>query len=303
MAECPLERQPHSAAYHDAYGPSAANNNYWPEMYTNRPSSTPNAKPLLRYPHPQALRHRQPFDPELFGADPAKYHRVEVAVWLDQLAKAASAADISKHRRASIDIDIQTGLARFFAAKFRAADHFANNRKPDALKSYREARAHWARLAETARVYLPDVTVGELDCLRGHWLDRLPAIDADIADMEAWQPAAPLTQTAAALHATPTWKHTAAPTFRPGAPLALDLTADAAPTLHYRHLNQGDRWQSLEMSPTSPGRYRAEIPAAYTASPYHLQYYFSATKPNPILYPGLGPKLSQQPYFITEVKS
>ena len=50
---------------------------------------------------------------------------------------------------------------------------------------YRSARAAWAALSETAKgVYVPDITVGELPWLRGHWLDRLPAIDADIALLE-----------------------------------------------------------------------------------------------------------------------
>jgi hypothetical protein len=46
--------------------------------------------------------------------------------------------------------------------------------------------------------------------------------------------------------------------------------------------------------------YRASIPAAYTDSPYPLQYYFELrTGPGTAwLYPGLGTNLAAQPYFV-----
>ena len=46
----------------------------------------------------------------------------------------------------------------------------------------RKARAAWAGLGEQARkAYSQDITFGYEPQLRGHWLDRLPAIDQDIA--------------------------------------------------------------------------------------------------------------------------
>src|SRR6185295_14333147 len=55
----------------------------------------------------------------------------------------------------------------------------------EALKAYRGARGIWAQLAERAkRTYVPDIAVGELAWLKGHWADRLPAIDDDISQME-----------------------------------------------------------------------------------------------------------------------
>jgi len=54
-----------------------------------------------------------------------------------------------------------------------------------ALKANRAARAAWAELAQAAKgVYRDDITFGPEYFQRGHWLDRLPAMDADIADME-----------------------------------------------------------------------------------------------------------------------
>ncbi len=50
---------------------------------------------------------------------------------------------------------------------------------------YKNSRATWAALAEKANgIYMADVTVGEQLYQRGHWLDRLPAMDTDIAQIE-----------------------------------------------------------------------------------------------------------------------
>ena len=44
--------------------------------------------------------------------------------------------------------------------------------------------------------------------------------------------------------------------------------------------------------------FRAAIPAAYTSSPYPLQYYFVLEKgAQAALYPGFNTTLSNQPYF------
>jgi len=55
----------------------------------------------------------------------------------------------------------------------------------EAVSQYTKARAAWADLANTAKgVYMTDITVGEHPQLRGHWLDRLPAMDRDIAALK-----------------------------------------------------------------------------------------------------------------------
>ena len=52
----------------------------------------------------------------------------------------------------------------------------------EAVVAYRRARDAWAELAELAwGVYMEDVSYGPQEHLRGHWRDRLPAIDADVA--------------------------------------------------------------------------------------------------------------------------
>jgi hypothetical protein len=42
--------------------------------------------------------------------------------------------------------------------------------------------------------------------------------------------------------------------------------------------------------------YRAVIPAAYTQSPFPLQYYFELD--SSAVYPGFNETLSNQPYFV-----
>ena len=56
----------------------------------------------------------------------------------------------------------------------------------EAIKHYTAARDAWAKMAEEAKaVYVEDITFGNRPVERGHWADRVPAMDADIADMKA----------------------------------------------------------------------------------------------------------------------
>ena len=54
------------------------------------------------------------------------------------------------------------------------------------MTAYRNARATWAAMADrVTRVYVADLTYGEPPARRGHWLDRLPGIDRDVAAVES----------------------------------------------------------------------------------------------------------------------
>ncbi len=320
-----------------AHLPSAANNNYWPEIYTNQSLVEPAQTEYTDTPTPKTFGNTSPLDPQLFsriddfadellkGERSGKYSPIEVAQWLEDLAGAAKPVN---DRRMDIDVAIQAGLGRFFAAKFRAGVLYAIHERSgdraaldEALKFYRAARAAWAGLADRAKgVYVPDITVGELPWLRGHWLDRLPAIDADIALLEkrlglAQKGAQPGTQPAgdpkvAAAIAEATGRperpsaavrHRAPGRFQRRQPLALELTGPVlrSARIHYRHVNQAERWQSAEMDRQGPA-YAAAIPGAYTDSPYPLQYYFElkAAPDRAWLFPGFPPDLAGQPYYV-----
>ena len=337
-----------------AHSPSAANANYWPEMYVNMSivdASHPD--PYTDTPSPKRFGAVSPLDPQLFariddyadellgGPVGGKYSPVEVAQWLEDLARTASenlahasAQTLDRRtsffRRFSIDTNVQIGLGLFFSEKLRAAVLYALYRRTSApaaleaaLRTYRAARGTWTRIIEvTAKTYAPDMTYGDEWFQRGHWSDRLAAIDQDIAAMEqkvsppgAATAAAPATQEkiAAFISAVlgrpkrPTGNivHTPPPSFRREqlVPLKLepaggDIHAKAV-RLFYRHVDQAESWHTASMR-VQPDLVEGIIPADYTDTPYPLQYYFELTDASgqAWLYPGLGPMLTDQPYFL-----
>lgn len=312
-----------------AHLPSAANNNYWPEIYTNQSLVEPSKTEYTDTPSPKTFGNTSPLDPQLFsriddfarellkGERSGKYSPIEVAQWLEDLARSARTV---KAGRIEIDVAIQAGLGKFFGAKFRAGVLYAIHERTgdrgaleEALKFYGVARAAWAELAGRAKgVYVLDITIGELPWLRGHWLDRLPAIDADIALLEKRLPSAKPTGDprvkAAIAEATGrpqrpsvAMRHRSPERFQPKQPVALELMCPvvASARVHYRHVNQAERWQSVVMD-RKGAAYHTAIPGAYTDSPYALQYYFElkSAPDRAWLFPGFPPDLAGQPYYV-----
>jgi hypothetical protein len=166
-------------------------------------------------------------------------------------------------------------------------------------------------------VYVQDITVGCDPWLRGHWQDRLPAIDADVAAMEAELKKAggpksgagspPVEPLDALEPPTPVveCRHQPPAAFRAGEDVRVAMTMGAAAKggvtvrLHYRHVNQAERYTVVEMT-AQGGQWVAGIPGAYTASPYALQYFFElrASEKQAWFWPGFGADLSSQPYFV-----
>jgi hypothetical protein len=151
---------------------------------------------------------------------------------------------------------------------------------------------------------------------RGNWGDRLPSIDTDLHAMEEKikNPPSPsgsadadrAIQTATGNPQRPSsgCKHMPPAAFHPGQPLKLG--AQVAPAqvtsvhLHYRHVNQGERWVSAEMQPGADG-YAAEIPGDYTGSIYPLEYYFELRGAGSAwLHPAFNSTLSNQPYYAID---
>jgi hypothetical protein len=201
-----------------AHHPSASNNYYWPEIYTDMPIVAGDGAGVHYYdtPEPKRFGTVTPLDPELFstvgeavreaanGERRGRYPPQEVARWLDRLADdaarhlagmAAALADPAspEARRLEIDVSIQEALGRFFAGKLRAAMHYelsliTGSSVPlgAALGAYGAARRAWAEAADIAAgVYVDDLTFGPQAYLRGTWSDRLPSIDRDLHDMAA----------------------------------------------------------------------------------------------------------------------
>ena len=73
----------------------------------------------------------------------------------------------------------------------------------------------------------------------------------------------------------------------------------ASARCYYRHVNQSEEYESVEMTPSGQG-YRTLIPSSYTNANYPLEYYFEIQRPEtgPALYPGFNQDLTNQPYFV-----
>lgn len=327
-----------------AYGPSAANNSYWPELYSNETSvDAAHPGPYSDSPKPVLFHTASTFDPVIFsrmvecsaellgGEQSGRYSPLDVAGWLDQYAAASGKAwslaeagvlkkTTPEYRRIAVDIAIQRGLGTFFAARFRSGVLFAiYEQTQDAralrasIEHYKLARTAWVQLANTAKgVYMSDITLGELAVLRGHWIDRIPSIDLDIAALESKLATAqdgsssPVTKAMqmVATHSRSEPKqvtHQPAETFVPRQAVHMRLASPdvSAVRLHYRHVDQAERYTVVAME-RSGDAFDSSIPASYTDTHYPLQYFFQLTTKSgaELLYPGLGDRVSHPPYYV-----
>lgn len=333
-----------------AHCPSAANNSYWPEMYTNMPlADVSRPHPYGDTPSPKVFTHVSPLDPELFatcdehaadllaGRASGKYSPMEVADWLNSLTAAAGSEARSAGSSAGAmpaplrrwvgDVELQVGLARFFAAKLRAGVFYALYQRggdrqalQSALRWSQNAREAWSFLVKQEKgLYVSDATFGRAKHLRGHWSDRLAAFDEEIADLErrlaapAAAPRAHVSQERldAAIDAARlplerhffNLHHPPPASFRRGAPVTIQATipgaAPATIDLCYRRVNQIDPWRTLTMR-LQNDRWQVAIPAELTDTPSPLQYYFELrdARGHIARHPGLGADLCGQPYFV-----
>ena len=268
------------------------------------------------------------------GTPNARYNSSEVIAWLEDLVAtstrglaaartaAGSKARTPEFRRAEEDILILNGLGAHYANLFRAALFYSiyqQSHDPqaatDSYAAYNKAGESWADFSDRAKtVYDADISYGSTTWRRGDWADRLPAINADL---DKWKqqilseivpnvgppkPAPQKTQHAPQPVPRPALDahHTPAASFHPGSALTLSISTPAQvkdAILWYRHVNHGERWLSTPMQRAATA-YSAAIPAAYTQSPYPLQYYFEFHTANAAtLHPPFNPTLSNQPYY------
>jgi hypothetical protein len=298
----------------NAYLPSAACDQYWPECYWNQPmSGEPNPNSYRDIPAPKVFQNTDALDPQLFlscrgaaaellGTRSGKYSPLEVADWLDGYADAAEqnlkAAGESKSvddMRLAIDIQMQALLGHFFATRMRSgvlyALHEASNDAKalhESLENYYKARTLWARIVDRADgVYAADLSVSERFSERGQWRDWLALIDWDIFECErrraAAKPSADPRVIAAvetalkpATREAPAASHTPPRSFTPKQEVKLEVAVQ-------QPLAGAKLWYRhvtqaerwVSVPMTAAGStYSAAIPAAYTDSVYPLQYYF-----------------------------
>ncbi|MFC8521467.1 MULTISPECIES: hypothetical protein [Micrococcaceae] len=267
-------------------------------------------------------------DDLIAGQVQGKYTPLEVASWIES-ALAAGELGISEAtplcdegdpqtQRTLIDLKILAELGRFFAGKFRGAVEYAVYRRTDdksalerAIGLVTEAHAAYARIPSIVNgVYRSDLPFGTGPSERGHWSDRIMAMREDLylLKLELDQAREPNAGKIPAVIHRSTRRSSPASLehdhrFERARPFAVYLR-NAEPgitgaTLHYRHLHQGKRFQSLEMK-KDDGGFVASIPADYTASTYPLMFFAEVRNDaeGPLMIPGLAPDLSNQPYVV-----
>jgi hypothetical protein len=200
-----------------AHGPSASNNHYWPEIYSNLGliGGTGRLAYAFDMEGPVRFGNAPSFDSELIatarewaerllaGEAEHRYTPLDVADWLDALADACdaalgrgrAAADALRPeaRRIMIDVEICAGIARFFAERFRAAvwaELFVASKASALIEPVidhaRRAVIAWDRIADLSRdIYHDDLTYGPQSWLRGSWQSRQAEMRAELLDLEA----------------------------------------------------------------------------------------------------------------------
>lgn len=330
-----------------AHSPSVANNNYWPEMYSNifiiDQEKKPNYHCDGREPH--TFNAVSPLDPALFyrvdefaddmvqNQKQGKISPIQTADLLEELSLTAkhylqeAKAKINNQnepafRRWLIDIEAQIGLGLFFANKFRAGTAYEFFERvgdasllEQALKYYRLAKNAWEQVIEATQVvYIDDITFGYVSFMRGHWADRLPAIEEDIRNMENQIDLAKENASSKEIEKAKNWllnqqielpayNHIPPKSFEKGQRLQISLSRKDIPSdyqvyLNYRRANQAESYQTIKMVRDAE-LFTADIPASYTDSAYPMIYFFefeTAEKQKRIC-PGFDKNLSNQPYF------
>ena len=181
----------------------------------------------------------------------------------------------------------------------------------------RQAREGWrsaAKLGEDA--YPLDITFGTGPHLRGSWQVRDGEMERELLDA-AWvgtryegPPRLVEAEALKAIEALSARNPVVAGTVTPEAPdrfargqtvavrLPVSGIRNVEHRLHYRHVNQGERWECVPMR-ADGSSVAAEIPGSYTDSRYHLQYFISSAGSNgSTLTPGFSPGIANQPYAV-----
>ncbi len=320
------------------HGVGGSNNGYWPEVYTNLPitAGMDPAHYTRDTEDPPMWGTVSPFDPTTFyvindwaadalaGQLNGKYTPIEVAEWIERCVQDAEAGQLAlieadsadpQIRRTSIDVQVLSSLGRFFAAKFRSAADYALyqqsgdlDRLEAALTANERARDSYAEIVLTTEgIYQSNMMFGPERNEHGSWTDRLPAIEADVSAMENELKSATGTRRTGTV-TTPARpkqsgiEHTPPAGYGRGSELLITVTADptvSAVRLHYRHVNQAEHFEAVDMTPTAGG-YTGTVPAEYTASTYPLMYFFTVDhgEGGVAVHPGLESTLANQPYYV-----
>lgn len=327
--------------------PAGSAMTYWPEMYTNMPitnSGIPH--PYGDTPSPKVFGRVSPLDPAMFspvnefvddlmnGVPSPRYSAVDVAQCLENFATTSkNQLSIAKQkvfdvneasfRRVFIDASVQNELGMFWAQKLRATVAYTLYEKKsdldylrDAVYFYRSARDAWKTIIElTKDVYVEELGFGRFPHIRGHWSDRLPAIDQDLGYMEKMlrskiggsvsfpdHPSSSASDWLRLRPQMPKCQHDVPKHFIPGESIEIVLNSESAEMktvkLHYRHVNQVEAYNILPMTKKNK-TWSYSIPGDFTDSQYPLMYFFEFqdASGNGWFYPGFNEDFANQPYY------
>jgi hypothetical protein len=269
-----------------------------------------------------------------------KYSPLQAAAWLEDMAAEtetflAAAEGLIKDKKAAeylamrVDLLMLCDFARYHGAKIRAAAALAlwrvkkeGARLSDAALLLDTAIRHWTALAEKGREnYYHDLDFSSAgsETRRGTWGDLTCELLADrktLGDMLAAEGIA-IQEKLAASYAPehlPVERHQLAACFPEtavaGAPLKIELMTaafgepEAAPVLHYRHMDQTEGlFRTLEMERTARA-YAAVIPADYIKAEWDLQIYVTIQGVSGacVMFPGVYHPEYPYPYHVITVK-
>jgi hypothetical protein len=229
-------------------------------------------------------------------------HAHEVERCLDS-ARRKLEGETAEFRATQVDLGVLASLGRYHAEKTAAATHLAffelsgeAARLPEALTHARVAADAWRRIVQLTDGFYSDNLVFGIapgssrsrlgQHHGGHWKDRLPEVQADVAWLEQLVAQQPVTGQPlrtfpgeTELGSVPMITHQPPTRANPGTPLAIDIRVESAVPLeqvilHYRPLDQAIDWKQTPMKQVDEGAYQTVLAVDETLAKYDLQYYF-----------------------------
>lgn len=228
--------------------------------------------------------------------------------------------DSPEAKGAKLDAEMLRELALYHGHKLLAGANYCiyteNGDKTalsTALWRMKQARAHWAAMAELGAAYHAKLSfyVGyNTNNRKGHWRAFMPEFDADIAKLTELLSGAPETadQTKPTAIAPLCWEDDVPGSCPAGESLAVRLKTGqeairGCVRLRYRHTNQLEGcFQSTDMKRRGD-LWEAEIPVHYIVPEWDLLLYFeaAATDGSGLLFPGVWHPEHLLPYHIVKV--
>jgi len=240
------------------------------------------------------------------GTDTAMRRPEETSYWFAStsatiLAELAEAEKSLGTRRSpeflatAADLKILAGLARYHSSRLLAGVEYNLYKMTGSLESFdaaigheRQAIAAWSdAVAAAGDVYTATMTFGpHVKGFPRHWSEELQLLRRDFDALLAERQTAKATAGVSTVHIrswNPSVRSPQATVARaslatPGRDLSVTATVSAPAgvkwvRLRYRHVNQKEDYQSIDMKPQSPGQYVAAIPGAFITPMFDLMYF------------------------------